>query len=78
MSGLVMDAAETERFTAICRVASLRTSGGGLTLAQLGDAGALAREMESPEPDSERVEQLAARLAVDPEELMTDRLEGAR
>ena len=43
--------------------------GRGITLAELRDCHALAREMESPEPDPERMEMLARRLGLDVEDL---------
>lgn len=41
----------------------------GLTLEQLRDAYALARELDSDESDQDRVEDLAAKLGVDVEAL---------
>ncbi len=49
MSLITMNAAAMRRFDAIC--AALAARGSGLTLSQIGDAGALARELAGP-PDS--------------------------
>ena len=49
MSLITMDAAAMRRFDAICKTLAAR--GSGLTLSQIGDAGALARVLAGP-PDS--------------------------
>lgn len=62
-----MTPAAYERFDALCRAVAAR--GRGLSLSQLGDAAALARELEAEEPDPDRVDLLRRRLELDPEEL---------
>lgn len=56
------------RFDALCRRVKGRT-GPGLTLTEISDCHALASELEAEEPDPGRVEMLAERLALEPEEL---------
>lgn len=63
MSLRMMDAATISRFDVIS--AKLAAGGGGLNLRQIGDAAALAEELEKPEPDAERVEGLRARLGLE-------------
>lgn len=41
----------------------------GITLTQLGDAGALARELGKDDPDPERVELFRERLGLEPGEV---------
>lgn len=70
VSGLgLMDGPELDTFNRLCQVAKLRTKGPGITLDQLGDAAALARELQKNEPDAERVELFAARLGLEPTEV---------
>ena len=56
-----------DRFEALAGKVGAR--GRGLSLAQLRDCHALARELESSEPDPERVGFLSRRLDLDPETL---------
>ena len=56
-----MDGAAMDRFDALCRAVAAR--GKGLTLQQIGDAGALARELS--EPDTDRVEVLREQLGLE-------------
>lgn len=65
----IMDGSVLETFDRLCELAKVRTKGSGVTLGQLGDAAALARELEKQEPDSERVEVLASRLGLETEEV---------
>jgi len=55
------------RYDALCRLVGAQ--GQGITLPQLGDAHALARILESRDPDPDRVDALAHRLGLDPAEL---------
>lgn len=55
------------RFDAICQVVQGR--GRGMSLGEVGDAHALAREMEAEEPDPERVELFRGRLGLEAEEV---------
>jgi hypothetical protein len=57
----------SDRFDALCRAVCSR--GKGMTLAQLGDCHALARELGEDEPDQERVALFVRRLDLDPEAL---------
>lgn len=59
----------SDRFEEFVALAAERTSGPGVTLEQVGDADALARELEKPEPDTERVDLLSGRLGLEPESL---------
>lgn len=64
---LTADSAEVlEAFDALCKLVS---AGRGLTMAQLRDCYALARELEKKTPDSELVAGFCAKLEIDPEEL---------
>lgn len=54
-------------FDRLC--AAVQERGDGLSLDQLGDAHALARELEAEEPSAERVELFRERLGLDPEEV---------
>ena len=56
-----------DRFDALAGKVGAR--GRGLSLAQLRDCHALAQELESSEPDRERVGFLSRRLDLDPEAL---------
>ena len=67
MSLATMDAQAMNRFDSICKTVAAR--GLGLTLTQIGDASALAQELENSDPDSERVEVLRARLGLEAAEL---------
>ena len=58
-----MDAAAMDRFDLICKAVAAR--GKGLTLSQIGDAGALARELSKSETDRERVGLLRDRLGIE-------------
>ena len=62
MSLIGMDAPTMERFNAFCTVVAAR--GEGLTLAQIGGAGALARELAKADPDIGKVESLQDRLGL--------------
>lgn len=64
----LMDARTHDRFRALCKLVTGR-SGPGLTLAELRDCTALARELERPDPDGEQVELFCERLGVEREEL---------
>ena len=64
---LAMAATTLARFHVLCRAVGAR--GHGLTLRQIGAAHDLARELDRDVPDSERVEELATRLELDPEAL---------
>ncbi len=70
-STLTDSPAVSERFDAICRAVGRRQR--GFTLTTLADAHALARELEAPEQDRERIEQLAASLGLGVEELADGR-----
>lgn len=59
-----MTAAVAARFDVLCRLVGAR-QGHGVTLAQMGAAHALARELEAAEPDAARVAEFAARLGLD-------------
>lgn len=63
-----MDPTARRHFDRLCSLAKGR-SGLGLTLDEIADAGALARELAKPDPDRERVEELADRLELEPHEL---------
>ena len=63
MSLGMMNTAATDRFDALCRAVAER--GKGLTLTQIGDAAALAQELEKWDPDVEKVELLLDRLGLD-------------
>ena len=54
-------------FDRICKAVTGR--GKGITLQEIGDAHALARELEKEEPDPERVALFTGRLNVDLEEI---------
>ena len=57
MSGLgFMDGRVLDRFEELCSAVSSR--GHGLTLSEIGDAAALAREMEAETPGAGRVDEL--------------------
>lgn len=61
---------EMETFNRIREIVALRSKGGGITLKQLADASALARELGKEKgPDPERVEMLAHRLGLEVEEI---------
>ena len=60
---MTMDAAAMDRFDLICKAVAAR--GKGLTLSQIGDAGALARELSKSETDRERVGLLRDRLGIE-------------
>ena len=62
MSLITMSTATMERFDAICKTVAER--GSGLTMKQIGDAGALARELAESNPDPDRVEFLENRLGL--------------
>jgi len=64
-----MSDSELATFSRLCRIIALRSTGRGITLPQLGDAAAVARELAEEEPDRERVAELCARLGVEIEEL---------
>lgn len=57
-------------FDAICKSVQAKDPP-GITLTQLGDAGALARELGKDDPDPERVELFRERLGLDPGEVET-------
>lgn len=61
------------RFDAICQ--TVQDRGRGMSLGEIGDAHALARELEASEPDPERIAFLAERLDLDLEDgsLQTER-----
>lgn len=59
------------RFDAVCHILAAHRR--GLTLEQLRDAHALARELEADDSDRNRVEDLTARLGIDVEDLVDDR-----
>lgn len=63
MSLLTMDRAALDCFDGICKTVAAR--GGGLSLAQLGDAAELARVLGSPDPDAKKVEALRRRLGLE-------------
>lgn len=65
MTLLVDTPAVAARFDAVCRAVAADRR--GITLLQLGQAHALARELESEDPDQERVGDLCARLGIDVE-----------
>ena len=67
MSLGMMDTAAMNRFDLVCKLLAAR--GRGLTLLQIGDAAALAEELEKSDPDSERVELRRARLGLEAAEL---------
>ena len=58
-----MNVSAMSRFDAICKTVAAR--GRGLTMKQIGDASALAQELERADPDPERVEFLRDRLGLD-------------
>lgn len=57
-----------ERFNALCQRVKGRT-GPGLTLTEISDCHALARELEGPGPDPKRVELFRERLGLEPGEV---------
>lgn len=61
----LMDRATTDRFNRLCRRVAGATTGRGVTLNEIGDAAALARELEKDEPDPERVDLFRHRLGLD-------------
>ena len=67
MSLASMDPKAMDRFDRLAKAVTGR--GRGITLAQLRDCHALARELVSEEPDQERVGFLSRRLDLDPEAL---------
>ena len=67
MSLITMNAVAMDCFDAICKAVAAR--GRGLTLSEIGDAGALSRELSSPDPNTERLEALRARLGLEPSEV---------
>ena len=67
MSMAMMDAAALDRFDLICKAVAAR--GSGLTLSQIGDAGALARELSKPEPDTAMVKSLRDQLGLEASEI---------
>lgn len=68
MIGLDMtDSQVMSTFDRVCHLTSRR--GRGLSLSEIGDAHALARELHSPEPDGSLVEDLSRRLELGPEDL---------
>lgn len=69
MSLLTLSATGHARFDRLCRLVAERTTGRGITLAQLGDAHALARALDAEAVDRERVEALAVRLELSAGEL---------
>ena len=58
-----MDAQAMAKFYSLCKTVAAR--GKGLTMKQIGDASALAREQAQADPDMERVELLRGRLGLD-------------
>ena len=62
MTLITMDATTMAEFDTICATVAAR--GSGLTLHQIGDAGALARELTKSAPDMDRVEFLQDRLGL--------------
>ena len=62
MSPRLGDPLLMERFDEICR--RIAAQGAGLTLAQLGDAHALAREEADPNPDAGTIRFLRGRLGL--------------
>jgi hypothetical protein len=52
-------------FNSLCRRVARDTRGPGLSLNQISDCAALARELEKPGPDPERVEMLRGRLGLE-------------
>lgn len=69
--------AESDTFERLVQLAARRTPGRGVKLSQVGDAGVLAQELHSDDPDEELVEELAQRLGLEPEDLETITTEGA-
>ena len=65
MSLITMDPSAMERFDAICATVAKR--GSGLTMQQIGNAGALARELSKSDPDPERLKFLQDRLGLSDE-----------
>ena len=62
MSLGMMSTVAMDRFDTLCRAVAER--GRGLTLSQIADAGSLAREMEKPDPNVEKIELLKNRLGL--------------
>ena len=62
MSLATMNASAMSRFDTICKKVAAR--GRGLTMQQIGDSAALARELEKSDPDVEKVEILKNRLGL--------------
>lgn len=57
---------ELHRFDELCRTVTAR--GRGISLSELGDAAALAREELSPRPNAIKLQTLRTRLGLDHEE----------
>ena len=66
MSLGMMSTVAMAKFDTLCRAVAER--GKGLTLTQIGDASALAGELERADPDMERVELLRDRLGLEASE----------
>ncbi|HZD04254.1 MAG TPA: hypothetical protein VE173_05030 [Longimicrobiales bacterium] len=66
-TGLGWTATQLATFDELCRLVTRR--GHGITLLQLGDAGALARALDQEDVDRGLVEQLAARLGLEAGEM---------
>ena len=64
MTPASMDPKAMDRFDRLAKAVTGR--GRGISLAELRDCHALARELESSEPDPERVGFLSRRLGLDP------------
>jgi len=60
---------EAAVFNRLVSLAAERTPGPGITLDQVGDADALARELQKPEPDPERINLFSIRLGLGPDDL---------
>lgn len=67
----LMDPATRARFDRFCALVAQETEGPGITTTEIGDCGALARELEEESPDPERLEMLAGRLGLELDELNT-------
>lgn len=63
----MMSDQERARFDRLVSLVSSR--GTGITLKEIGAAGALARELEAEQPSPKRVEALAGRLGLPPDEV---------
>ena len=63
MSLATMNVSAMAAFDTICKTVAAR--GRGLSMRQIGDAAALAQELERADPDMERVELLRDRLGLD-------------